>query len=90
MTMPAGVTVLVTDERGRELGAASDFAPGSADAQEARATAAAWWDVFEHTCRREVATIINQGGVYFDHLCRELQHKQGWRQYVVRHGGPDE
>ena len=93
--IPLGVTVLVTDQRGDQVGAASDFLgdPGSQrfrELQEARANAAAWWEAFDRTCRKEVATAINQGGLTFDDLRRKLMD-QGWREHVIVHGhGEDE
>ena len=93
---PPGVTVLVTDGT-RAVGTASDFetgAPGSYTlraAQELRARTAAWWEVFDRTCRQDVAKAINQGGLTFDDLRHKLMSQAGWQEHVIVHGhGEDE
>ena len=93
--LPLGVTVLVTDSTGRQVGVGSDFealAPGGwslREAQERRARTAAWWNAMDRTCRTEVAQAINQGGVMFD-ASRAIRHRlmeqSGWREHVIVHG----
>lgn len=91
-TTPPGVTVLVTDSHGNQVGTGSDFgsrAPGGyrlQDAQENRAKIAAWWQAFDRTCRSEVADAINQGGIPFDRLQQLLKEQHGWREHVIVHG----
>jgi len=86
---PTGVTVLVTDAHGRELGTGSDFELGHPagytilEAQTRRASNAAWWDAFDRTCRNEVANVINQGGIAFDQLRHKLKDQHGWREHII-------
>ena len=90
--VPAGVTVLVTDSHGRQIGVGSDFerqGPGGftlKEAQEMRAKNAAWWDAFARTCRSEVANVINQGGYSMESLRHKLKDQHGWREHVIVHG----
>lgn len=93
---PQGVTVLVTDSDGRQVGTGSCFERGHPggytlrEAQTLRATNAAWWQAFDRMCRSEVASVINQGGIAFDALRRKLQDQHGWREHVISHGHGDE
>jgi len=94
--LPLGVTVLVTDDTGRQVGVGSDFeaqAPGGwslRQAQEMRARNAAWWNAVDRTCRTEVARAINQGGVMFDSLRHRLMEQSDWREHVIVHGHGEE
>ena len=89
---PPGVTVLVTDRAGRSVGTGSDFEPAAPggytlrEAQERRARDAAWWQAFDRTCRQEVATAINQGGLTFADLRHKLTSQSGWQEHVIAHG----
>lgn len=92
---PPGVTVLVTDGT-RPVGTASDFDPSTPggwslrSAQERRARIAAWWQVFDRTCRTEVARAINQGGSMFDNLRHRLLTEADWQEHVIAHGHEEE
>ena len=92
---PDGVTVLVIADH-RPIGVGSCFENGHPggytlrEAQEHRARNAAWWEVFDRTCRTEVANVINQGGIAFDVLRDKLKDQHGWREHVIAHGHGEE
>ena len=91
---PPGVTVLVTDGEGFQMGVGSDFvrqAPGGFSlraSQERHARDIAWRDAFNRTCNPAVSRAMT--GLLFDGTRRQLLDREGWKEHVIPHGHENE
>ena len=84
-----GVTVVILDDRGYQMGAATDCSPHRENymTQEMDTRDAAWRDAIESLCLADaVANAIIASDAKCNEIREELIEKSGWTENAIRHG----